>query len=85
MTENTENTIQETVKKGFGWDLIPRKIIGGMAAMFLVWKAAIDLSSLPVVQFYFAIGGMVWLGTMAIYTHYLLERGPKTRPQEPEK
>ena len=72
MDETTE------IKKTWG-QLLPRKIIGGIAAMYLVWKAAVELKDLPAWLYYITILCMTLLGTLAIWTHYLLERGPKKK------
>ncbi len=62
-----------------GWQLIPRKIIGGLFAMGLVAKAALDLKDAQQWQFGLTIICMTLLGAMAIWTHYLLEHGPKIK------
>jgi hypothetical protein len=73
--EPTLETTEEIKKNG--WQLIPRKIIGGIAAMGLVWKAAVELKDAPKEMQFLTIICMSALGAMAIWTHYLLERGPK--------
>lgn len=66
----------QEVKKTWG-QLIPRKIIGGIAAMFLVWKAAVEMKDAASWQFGLTMVCMTLLGALAIWTHYLLERKPK--------
>lgn len=68
--------VTQEVKKTWG-QLIPRKIIGGIVAMWLLGKAAVDLKDVPRFEFTVTIGCMAALGALAIWTHYLLERKPK--------
>lgn len=74
----------ETTNKTF-WEIVPRKIVGGLAAMALVWQAAMDLKDTPIYQFGLTIVCMSALGFAAIWTHYLLERGPKEKKTNPEQ
>lgn len=74
--------IKEETKKTWG-QLIPRKIIGGIAAMYLVWKAGVELKDVTFWLYFLTITCMTLLGTLAVWTHYLLERGPKEKIVKP--
>lgn len=58
-------------------DFVPRKIAGGLIAMLLIAQAASELKDAAKWQFGLTIVCMTLLGTLAIWTHYLLERKPK--------
>jgi hypothetical protein len=77
----SNNTGNEFLKTG--WQLVPRKILGGLLAMWLVAQAANELKDVPLKQFALVIVCMSLLGFAAIWTHYLLERRPKEKIVKP--
>lgn len=70
---------ENEVKLKTFWEVVPRKIVGGLVAMWLVAQAAIELKDAAKWQFGLTIVCMGWLGFAAIWTHYLLERGLKEK------
>lgn len=63
-------------------DFVPRKIAGGLIAMLLIAQAASELKDAAKWQFGLTICCMSLLGIMAIWSHYLLERGPKPKRKQ---
>jgi hypothetical protein len=86
MDETTGFQLAETTEKDKKtWkDFIPRKIAGGIAAMYLIWKAGIELKDVTFWLYFLTIVCMTLLGVIAIWTHYLLERGPKQKKPSDE-
>lgn len=74
---------QTEIKPKSKWEVLPRKIVGGLFAMFLIAQAAKELKDIPIWQFVLTIGCMTFIGCMAVWTHYLLERGPKDKTVKP--
>lgn len=66
-----------------GWQLIPRKIIGGIAAMYLIMKAGVALKDVEAWLYFLTIICMTLLGALSIWTHYLLERGSNIKAKKP--
>jgi hypothetical protein len=66
-------------------DFVPRKIAGGLFAMYLVAQAASELKDAKGWQFGLTIVCMSFLASEAIWTHYLLERKPKEKEPKQEQ